>query len=182
MSGVRRLLTLMAAVAAAAAIGAIVVYGRMNAGSLTDTAVKPIAAASRKPAPAIAGPTLAGPAVSLERYAGKPVVVNFFASWCVPCRTEAPQLTRVAKHFGSRVQVLAVANDDTRSGATNFIRKYGWTWPIVWDHSLTIASRYNLLGQPDTFVIDQQGRIAWSHQGKVTSATLTGVLQNLLGA
>jgi peroxiredoxin len=79
------------------------------------------------------------------------------------------------------VQVLAVANDDSRSGATKFIQKYGWTWPIVWDHSLTIADRYNLLGQPDTYVIDQQGRIAWSHQGKVTSGTLGDVLESLLG-
>jgi peroxiredoxin len=180
--GVRRLLTITAAVAAAAAIGAIVVYGRMNAGALTDRAATPIPAAKRKPAPAIAGPTLAGPTVSLHRYAGRPVVVNFFASWCAPCRTEAPQLTRVAKHFGKRVQVLAVADNDTRSGARNFIRRYGWTWPIVWDESLTIAGRYNLFAQPDTFVIDQQGRIAWRHQGEITSATLTGVLQNLLGA
>jgi cytochrome c biogenesis protein CcmG, thiol:disulfide interchange protein DsbE len=178
---VRRLLTLTSVVVLAAAIGAVVIYGHEHAGILTRTVAKPISAADRKPAPVIAGPTLAGPAVSLRKYAGKPVVVNFFASWCAPCRTEAPQLTRLAHRFGDRVQVLAVANDDSRSGATRFIQKYGWTWPIVWDHSLAIADRYNLLGQPDTFVIDQQGRIAWSHQGKVKSSTLADVLTSLLG-
>ncbi len=170
-----------AGIVAAAAIAGIVVYGHMHSSLLNPKKAVPIRAADRKPAPAITGPTLAGTQVSLRRYAGKPVVVNFFASWCAPCRTEAPQLTRVAQRFGDRVQVIAVANDDSRSGATHFIQKYGWTWPIVWDHSLAIADRYNLLGQPDTFVIDQQGRIAWSHQGKVTSGTLADVLTRLLG-
>jgi cytochrome c biogenesis protein CcmG/thiol:disulfide interchange protein DsbE len=180
---VRRLLTIAAAVAAAAAVAGVVVYGRMHA-SLLDVTRKatPIHAADRKPAPALAGTTLAGVPITLRSYAGKPVVVNFFASWCAPCRTEAPQLTRVAHRFGDRVQVLAVANNDTRAGATKFIHKYGWTWPIVWDESNDLADRYGLIGQPDTFVIDQQGRIAWSHQGRVGSGALADVLNTLLGA
>jgi len=177
---VRRLLTIAAGIAATVAVVGIVVYGHMHASLLDTRSATPIRPADRKAAPALAGTTLAGKPIDMHAYAGKPVLVNFFASWCAPCRTEAPQLTRVAHHFGGRVQVLAVADNDTRSGATRFIQKYGWTWPIVWDPSNDLAYRYGLIGQPTTFVIDQQGRIAWSHQGKVQTSALTGVLDTLL--
>jgi cytochrome c biogenesis protein CcmG/thiol:disulfide interchange protein DsbE len=177
---VRRLLTIAAIAAGTLAVAGIVVYGRMHASLLTARPATPIKTADRKPAPALTGRTLAGQPINLRTYTGKPVVVNFFASWCAPCRSEAPQLTQVAREFGSRVQVLAVANDDTRSGATRFVHRYGWTWPIVWDGSDSLAYRYGLIGQPTTFVIDQQGRIAWSHQGKVRKAALTDVLHALL--
>jgi thiol-disulfide isomerase/thioredoxin len=177
---VRRLLTIASGVAAAAAIIGIVIYGRMHSSLLEAHTATPIKPAERKAAPALAGSTLAGKPIDLASYQGKPVLVNFFASWCAPCRSEAPQLTRIARHFGGRVQVLAVADNDTRSGATRFIHRYGWTWPIVWDPSNDLAYRYGLIGQPTTFVIDQQGRIAWSHQGKVQTSALTGVLDDLL--
>jgi cytochrome c biogenesis protein CcmG/thiol:disulfide interchange protein DsbE len=177
---VRRLLIIAAIAAGTIAVAGIVVYGRMHASLLTARPATPITTADRKPAPALSGTTLAGQPINLRTYTGKPVVVNFFASWCAPCRSEAPQLTQVAQKFGSRVQVLAVANDDTRSGATRFVHRYGWTWPIVWDGSDSLAYRYGLIGQPTTFVIDQQGRIAWSHQGKVQNGALADVLQALL--
>ena len=178
----RRLLTLTAAVALTAAIVGIVIYGRMNAGVLTRQPAKPIAASARKPAPQFSGTTLAGADVSLRQYAGRPVVINFFASWCAPCKAEAPGLARLAHEFGPKVQMLGISIDDKPPGAKRFVSRYGWSWPIVFEPNDALAYRYGLIGKPTTIVVDQQGRIAWQHAGKIGSRPVADVLQALLRA
>ena len=178
----RRLLTIAAGIAATAAIVGIVIYGRSNASLLTQAPVAPVRAADRHAAPTLSGPTLTGADVSLKAFAGKPVVINFFASWCVPCRAEAPGLAKLAREFGSRVQLVGVAIDSKRPGATTFVRHYHWNWPIVFDPSDSLAYRYGLLGKPTTVVIDQQGRIAWQHAGRISNRPIAQVLHALLKA
>jgi thiol-disulfide isomerase/thioredoxin len=179
---VRRLLTLTAVAALGAAIIGIVIYGRMNADVLTRQPAKPIAAGARKLAPQLAGTTLAGADVSLRQYSGRPVVINFFANWCVPCQEEAPGLAKLARQFGSKVQMLGIAIDSKQPGASRFASHYGWSWPIVFDPNDSLAFRYGIPGKPTTIVVDQQGRIAWEHAGKIGSAPVADVLQALLRA
>jgi cytochrome c biogenesis protein CcmG/thiol:disulfide interchange protein DsbE len=177
---VRRLLTITAGAALTAAIIGIVIYGRINSDVLTRQPAKPIAAGARKPAPQFSGTTLAGADVSLHQYTGRPVVINFFASWCVPCQEEAPGLTKLAQRFGTKVQMLGISIDSKQPGAMRFVDRYHWSWPIVFEPNDDLAYRYGLIGKPSTIVVDQQGRIAWEHQGKIGSGRVADVLQALL--
>jgi cytochrome c biogenesis protein CcmG/thiol:disulfide interchange protein DsbE len=179
---VRKALIIAAIAAGTAAVAGIVVYGQMNASLLTDRKATPIKTADRKPAPAIDRAALTGRPVDLHRYAGKPVVINFFASWCVPCRQEAAGLARLSRDFGSKVQMVGIAIDDKRPGAMRFASRYHWTWPIVFDPNDDLAYRFGLYGKPTTVVVDQQGRIAWQHAGKIGTQPIAQVLDALLQA
>ena len=179
---VRRLLTIVAGIAAAAAIVGIVIYGRSNSALLTRAPVAPVRAIDRHAAPALDGTTLTGTDVSLKSFTGKPVVINFFASSCVPCQAEAPGLAKMAHEFGSRVQLVGISIDDKRPGAMAFVRHYHWNWPIVFDPNDSLAYRYGLFGKPTTVVLDQQGRIAWQHAGRISTRPIAQVLQALLRA
>src|SRR5579871_2546752 len=154
MSGVRRLLTLTAVAALGAAVIGIVIYGRMHSGILTRQPATPIAAGSRKPAPQFSGTTLAGTDVSLRQFTGRPVVINFFSSWCVPCQEEAPGLTRLAERFGSKVQMLGISIDSKQPGAMRFASRHRWSWPIVFEPNDDLAYRYGLIGKPTTIIVD----------------------------
>jgi peroxiredoxin len=179
---VRRLLIIAAIVAGTAAVAGIVVYGQMNMSLLTDRKATPIKTADRKPAPAFDRAALSGQPVDLHRFTGKPVVINFFASSCAPCRQEAAGLARLGRDFGSRVQMVGIAIDDTRPGTMRFVSHYHWTWPIVFDQDDDLAYRFGLYGKPTTVVVDQQGRIAWQHAGKIGTRPIAQVLDALLQA
>ena len=178
----RRLLIIAAIAAGTVAVASIVVYGQMHMSLLTDRRATPIRTADRKPAPAFDRAALTGQPVDLRRFSGKPVVINFFASNCAPCRQEAAGLAKLGHDFGSKVQMVGIAIDDKRPGAMRFVSHYHWTWPIVFDPNDDLAYRYDLYGKPTTVVIDQQGRIAWQHAGKIGTGPIAQVLDALLQA
>jgi cytochrome c biogenesis protein CcmG, thiol:disulfide interchange protein DsbE len=101
-----------------------------------------------------------GGKLSLAAYRGRPVVVNFWASWCAPCKSEAPALQRTWQRYQrAGLVVLGVDYTDASSDARAFVRKRGLTFPIVRDQSGSIGTRYDLTGVPETFVIDRRGRL-----------------------
>jgi cytochrome c biogenesis protein CcmG/thiol:disulfide interchange protein DsbE len=114
---------------------------------------------------------------------GKVVIVNFWASWCIPCHDEAPALQRVYERYKDRgVEMLGVAYTDTDTNALAFIDKYDMTYPTGPDTGTRISDRYNIIGVPETFVIDQQGNIAKFIMQPTTEAELSAIIDGLLAA
>jgi len=114
------------------------------------------------PAPAFSLPRLTGDGeVSLSSFRGKTVVLNFFASWCRPCKQEAPDLESVWRRNRSKgLVVLGVDSGDTRGAARDFLSAHGVTYPIVFDPAEELAlGAYALPGLPVTYVINSAGRI-----------------------
>jgi cytochrome c biogenesis protein CcmG/thiol:disulfide interchange protein DsbE len=113
-----------------------------------------------KPAPDFTLGRLDRPgSLQLSSLRGKVVVLNFWASWCQPCKLEAPDLAASAKKWSGRVVVLGVDVNDPSGDARGFMRKYGITYPIVHDNKNVTSPKYGLTGLPETFFLDRRGRI-----------------------
>ena len=131
----------------------------------TDRAAPPLPAKALRP-----------PAVDLAALRGKPALVDFFASWCTPCAEEAPTLRRLSADLGDRATVVAVDWDDAGGPARAFVRKNGWTLPVLADTSGTAGESYGLVGLPTSFVLDPQGRIVATFRGPQSEAKLRQAL------
>ena len=127
--------------------------------------------------PAAAGFTLpalgqSGQQVSLSQYNGKPVVVNFFASWCPPCQQETPLLASWYKQQHGHVVLLGLDENDTTANALKFARAKGVSYPIGFDPQVKVALDYNVDGLPQTFFLNAQHRIVDHVLGALTKAQL----------
>jgi len=124
-------------------------------------------------APAIAGTALDGSTVSLDAYKGHPVVVNFWASWCVPCREEFPVFKDKLAALGPTdgLVVLGVLYKDQADLATTFVTDFGATWPTVTDPDGSIGTAYRIAAPPQTFFIDKTGVIRKVQVGAMDATT-----------
>jgi cytochrome c biogenesis protein CcmG/thiol:disulfide interchange protein DsbE len=120
--------------------------------------------------------------VKLADLKGQPVMVNFWASWCIPCRDEAALLQGAAKQYGSRVVILGIDHQDFRGDARGFVRRYGLTYPSVVDKGDKLYTRYGLTGVPETFCADRTGRVVAHVPGAVTKETLQQCIQDALSS
>jgi cytochrome c biogenesis protein CcmG, thiol:disulfide interchange protein DsbE len=162
-----------AVVLGVAAVLGVLAYGVASSGH-SETIDDALAEGRRVPAPAVSLPGLdGGAAASLSDYRGKVVVLNFWASWCAPCRDESPLLQRWHTRIHSRGgTVLGVNVLDVRSDARAFVDEYGLTYPILRDGSNDSGEAFGVVGYPETFVIDRRGRIAAVTRGPVNEADL----------
>lgn len=132
---------------------------------------------SRAAAPELPESVLVEPAVTLDSLAGKPAVVNFWASWCDPCREEAEHLQRYSERNRDRARVVGVNWTDGLKGARSFIREYRWTFPNLRDAEGDIGNEWfqasgSVTGLPVTYVLDGEGRISSVLRGPQTERTL----------
>ncbi|HVM35306.1 MAG TPA: TlpA disulfide reductase family protein [Actinomycetota bacterium] len=122
------------------------------------------------PAPAFTAPLLDDRGrLALDDFDGRPVVVNFWASWCVPCIDEAPMFGAAYERYGERVAFVGINIRDARSDARAFVAKHDLDYPNVRDERLEIYRDYGLTGQPETFVIDGDGTIVAHVPGALPS-------------
>lgn len=133
-------------------------------------------------APGFSLPSLGGSgSVSLASFRGKIVVLNFFASWCAPCRLEAPGLGKVSKDYADRgVQLLGVDFRDNAAAGQAFMDEFGLDYPAASDAAGSLADDFGLYGMPTTFVIDADGIIRYRFVGYVQEESLRGSLDALL--
>ena len=124
--------------------------------------------------------TFDGRDVSLQELKGKPVVVNFFASWCGPCQLEAPVLREAWKEFGGRVEFVAVAIDDSEEGARGFLKEFRLEFTAGLDSTGEIMKAYNIYGIPKTYVIDRTGVILYEHSGAIMKEDLDAAIKLIL--
>ena len=110
--------------------------------------------------------------LELASLLGKVVVLNFMASWCVPCKQEAPAIESIWKQYRSKgVVFVGVDSEDFSGDAKNFIRKYGITYPVVREEGRDLYGPYGVSGVPETRVIDRQGKYAGTQFYGATNAS-----------
>lgn len=130
--------------------------------------------------PGFTAKVLGGGELALNELRGRPVVMNFWASWCGPCKDEAPFLRSAHERYGDRVIFLGVNIRDAESDALAFVDRYGLDYIHVRDEDLSIYSDYGLTGQPETFFVDQDGVLVEHVPGPLDEAGLLELLDVLV--
>lgn len=172
----------IAAVVGALAITELRSRGTSSIGGFTVANYEAKAEVENTPAPDFELPSLeGGEPIRLSSFRGHVVVLNFWASWCAPCRLEAPGLRRVSERYRDRgVRFLGVDYRDDEAAARAFVEEFRLGYPSVTDPSGSLAYDYELIGFPTTFIIDPAGTIRYRFVGYLDEAVLEKALEDVL--
>ena len=113
-----------------------------------------------RPAPAFTLQDLQGREVSISDFKGKVILINFWASWCIPCKKEMPSLNKLFLRYKDRdLVVLGISIDRTRDAVENFLKAIPLDFPVLLDSAVDISQKYKVYAYPTTFLIDRKGII-----------------------
>jgi thiol-disulfide isomerase/thioredoxin len=136
---------------------------------------------SGDPVPTSTFAKLGGGLGRLTDYKGKAVVVNFFGSWCVPCRKETPAIEKVFKELGDKVVIVGIAIHDSEKSAQAFVDEHGVTYEVGRDPSDKLFGDFGVVTMPSTFFVSPSGRIVADHTGALSESKLRELLADKLG-
>ena len=169
-----------------AVVAALVAVGLNRSGSASPSAQMQVSYDAGTKALAFRLPAFAGGTVATADFAGKPMVLNFYASWCEVCDKEMPAFERVHQQFGDRVKFLGVnpqqGGSDTDSAEAAMVARTGVTYPTARDAHNTLLAKFNTSGAlPTTLFVDATGHVVDVHNGGLTEAGLTELIGRDLG-
>ena len=122
--------------------------------------------------------------INLSDYNGKPIVVNFFATWCPPCKAELPSFEKLYTIYGENVEFVMVNLTDGYSQIKEdvkvFIDENKYTFPVYYDIDLSAANTYNIYSIPETIFIDKNGNITYNHVGLISETLLEEKIKELI--
>ena len=152
---------------------------RLPAGDASAAGALPPAPAVGHPAPDFTLTTAAGETFKLSELRGTPVVLNFWATWCPPCRAELPELQAASQRLAGQVAIVGVNQAETPAEVQAFAEKLGLSFTIPLDQSADVSRLYRVRSLPTTFFIDRSGIIRQMQIGPVTEATLAQLLKTI---
>jgi len=173
----RRRLLIAAGVLAALTVGAAAGVGASRSSDPEDR----VAVEGAAPAFHLPRVGAEGDRVRLADFAGRPVVVNFWASWCVPCRKEMPALQAAAERLEGQVAFVGVNHQDGQGPAAEFEQEVGATYPSGYDPDGGVARDFGVVGLPTTVLVDARGRIVARSLGELTDNELDELIADAFG-
>lgn len=118
---------------------------------------------------------------TFSEHKGRPLVINFFASWCIPCKAEAPLLDKVYRdNKANNVAFLGIAVQDTKEKARAFVKEHGMSFPVGVDEGKKLTDLFEVYGIPTTYFIDKYGKINYVHAGMMTEDFIRNKLDQIL--
>lgn len=125
-----------------------------------------------------------GNPVALSDMLGKPIIVNFWATWCGPCKSELPAFQQAYETYGDDVVFMMVdmveGRTETKSGAIEYVDGQGYTFPLYFDEDQTAIRAYEISAVPATYVIDSNGNLADSHVGAMDYEQVSALIESVL--
>lgn len=168
-------------------LGAAAAGAALTGSALAGVNAPLTALAPRPPAPDFTLPSVAGPTYSLKQFRGTVVLVNFWATWCPPCRAEMPSIERLHQSIKNKdLQILALDQGETQSVVFAYLGQLtpSPTFPILLDRHSKVADAFHVAGIPTTFLIDKKGRIAYKAVGgrNYTDPDVRSIIHRLVAA